>query len=769
MSISTSTIDIAGLEGGHVSLSAEQLDDLASRLEGTMLREGDDGWDEAVLVWNGMVAKLPALVVQPTSAADVAAAVGFAREHGLLLGIKGGGHNLAGTSIAEDGVTLDLSRMRELTVDHAARLAHVGPGCRLQDVDRATQEHGLATVLGFVSEVGVAGLTLGGGLGYLARRFGWTVDNLEEVDIVTADGEIRTANRDLNADLFWALRGGGGNFGVVTRFTFRLHEVGPMVYGGLIAWPFERADEILRAYRTMTSEAPRELAVWMLLIHAPPAPFVPEEWHGRKICAMVVCYSGDLGDTDEALAPIRALGDPLVELLQEWPYTQQQSFLDETEPKGGHYYWKTDFVAELSDDLLTTTRELFAECPIPGGELGFLHLGGALNERDEDDGAIGNRDARYVHGVNGMWEPDEPDAELFQQWIRDAWARLRPFSTGRTYINFQSADEGDDRIQATYGANYERLAEIKRAYDPDNLFRSNRNILPATTDAPADGAPSSPEEWRRAIQEIARAIAPGWERQRARTEANVAPVREWMVRELAPQRGDTVLELAAGAGDTGFEALAAAGARGRLISTDFSPEMVDVARRRGAELGIRNVDYRVMDAERIDLDAGSVDGVLCRFGYMLMVDPGLALAQTRRVLRAGGRLALAVWGAPEKNAWLTILARLLVERGSVGPLDPEAPGPFRLAAEQRTRSLLGDAGFTTVHTEEVPVRFAARDVGDYLAYVGDTAGPVGLAVQGLTEAEGEALTTELAAAFAPFAVEGGGYELPGVALTAVAS
>ena len=478
MSTSTRTIDIAGLDGGQVSLTAEHLDDLASSLDGAVLRAEDRGWDEAVLVWNGMVAKVPALVVQPTSAAGVAAAIGFARDHGLLLSIKGGGHNLAGTSIAERGLTLDMSRMRRIDVEPEARLAHVGPGCRLQDVDRATQEHGLATPLGFISEVGVAGLTLGGGLGYLARRFGWTVDNLEEVEIVTADGEIRTASRDENADLFWAIRGGGGNFGVVTRFTFRLHDVGPMVYGGLIAWPFERADEILRAYRTITSEAPRELSVWMLLIHAPPAPFVPEEWHGEKICCMAVCYSGDLDAVGDALAPIRALGDPLIDLLEEQPYTQVQSYLDETEPKGCHYYWKTDFVAELSDELLTKTRELFADCPIPGGELGFLHLGGALNEHDEDDGAIGNRDATYVHGANGMWDPDEPNADLYQQWIRDAGMQLRPFSTGRTYINFQSADEGDDRIRATYGANYERLVAVKRAWDPDNLFRANRNIRP---------------------------------------------------------------------------------------------------------------------------------------------------------------------------------------------------------------------------------------------------------------------------------------------------
>ncbi len=476
--MNTSTIDIAALEGGRVNLTSEQLDDFDSRIEGSILQASDEGWDEAVLVWNGMVAALPALVVRPASARDVATAVGFAREHGLRLSIKGGGHNIAGTSIAENGLTLDMSRMREVTVDPEARIAHVGPGCLLKDVDQATQEHGLATVLGFVSQVGVAGLTLGGGLGYLARRFGWTVDNLEEVEIVTADGEIHTANREEHPDLFWALRGGGGNFGVVTRFTFRLHEVGPTVYGGLIAWPFERADEILSAYRTITSDAPRELAAFLVLLHAPPAPFVPEEWHGRKTCAMVVCYSGDLDRADEALAPIRGLGNPAVELLQEWPYAQQQSFLDESEPNGAHYYWKTEYVSELSDGLLAAVRDVFAECPIPEAQVGFLQLGGALNERAEDDGAVGNRDARFALGVNGMWEAGEPNAEMFRQWVRDGWARVRPFSTGRTYINFQSADEDEERVQATYGVNWDRLVEIKNRYDPDNRFRANRNIRP---------------------------------------------------------------------------------------------------------------------------------------------------------------------------------------------------------------------------------------------------------------------------------------------------
>jgi len=474
-----STTDLAGLAGDRVTLDAEQLDELESRIEGRLLRDGDDGWDEAVLIWNGMVAKKPALVVQPRSAHDVAAAVGFARDNGLLLGIKGAGHNIAGTSIAEGGLVLDMSAMREIEIDPEAKLARVGAGCRLQDVDNATQAHGLATVLGFISDVGVAGLTLGGGLGYLARRFGWTVDNLEEVEIVTADGAIRTAHRDENAELFWALRGGGGNFGVVTRFTFRLHEVGPLVHGGLMAWPFDRAEEVMETYKSITAEAPRELALWLLLIHGPPAPFVPVEWHGEKLCAMCISYSGDLGRTEEVLAPIRALGEPVVDLTADMPYTELQSYLDETEPKGMHYYWRTGYLAELADELLSTLRDIFADCPIPGAELGFLHLEGALNEHPEDDGAVGNRDARYIMGVNGMWEPDEPLADEYMQWIRTAWERHLPFSTGRNYVNFQNADENDAHVRATYGPNYERLAAAKRAYDPDNLFRMNRNIPPA--------------------------------------------------------------------------------------------------------------------------------------------------------------------------------------------------------------------------------------------------------------------------------------------------
>jgi hypothetical protein len=465
---------------------------LRERLRGRLLVPGDDGFAEATLLWNGLISKTPALVVQPTGTADVAAAVDFAREHALAVSVRGGGHHIAGVALADGGLTIDMSRLRGVLVDPEARTATVQAGCLLGDVDRETQLHGLATPLGFISEVGVAGLTLGGGLGYLSRRFGWTVDNLLEVEIVTADGQVRRASRDERVDLFWAVRGAGANLGVVTELTFRLHEVGPLVHGGLIAWPFDRADEITRAYRTLTADAPRELAVWLNLLRAPEAPFVPPGWQGQRVCAMAVCYSGDRERTDQALAPIRALGDPVFDLLAQQPYTQVQSYLDDGEPKGHHYYWKTEYVPALSDELLSAWRDLAAQCPIPEAQLGILHLGGAIGDHDPDDGAVGNRDAEFAVGIIGTWAPDTPGGDSFPQWVRDAWRSVRHHSTGGNYINFQTDDEDDQRIRETYGANLDRLIQIKQAYDPHNLFRSNRNIRPDPAAAPTSSTSRTP-------------------------------------------------------------------------------------------------------------------------------------------------------------------------------------------------------------------------------------------------------------------------------------
>jgi FAD/FMN-containing dehydrogenase len=472
----TDTIDIAGLDGGPVSLATRQLDELASRVQGRLLVAGDQGWNEAVAIWNGMAAKTPALVLQPASAHDVAAAVSFARDHGLLVSVRGGGHNIAGTSMAPGGLTLDLSRMREVSVDPQAKLAHVGPGCLLGEVDQATQAHGLATVLGFVSETGVAGLTLGGGFGYLARRFGWTVDNLTEVEIVTADGQVRIANRDQHPELFWALRGGGGNFGVVTRFSFRLHQVGPMITGGLIIWSAERAADVLAAYHDLTESAPRELTAAAIVRLAPPAPFLPQQWHGKPIAGIQVCHSGANADAD--LAPVRALGNPIVDLVTPKPYTAMQSMLNAMEPKWLHRYWKAEFFSGLSSEFLDAFRSSALRVTSPLSQSVIFHLAGALNDHEDDDGAVGNRDAHYIGGFNATWPPGAP-SDPHVAWAREGWERIRPFSTGGNYVNFQLAEDDSTRTADAYGSNYQRLQRVKADYDPGNLFRVNRNIPPA--------------------------------------------------------------------------------------------------------------------------------------------------------------------------------------------------------------------------------------------------------------------------------------------------
>jgi FAD/FMN-containing dehydrogenase len=474
--MATDTIELAGLDGGHHTLTSEQLEDLDSRVQGRLLRPGDQGWNDAVSIWNGTAAKTPALVLQPTSAHEVAAAVGFARDHGLLVSVKGGGHNIAGTSIAKGGLTLDMARLREVTVDPDAKLAHVGPGCLLGDVDQATQAHGLATVLGFVSETGVAGLTLGGGFGYLTRRFGWTVDNLAEVEIVTADGKIRVASREEHPELFWALRGGGGNFGVVTRFSFRLHQVGPTITGGLIIWSAERATEVLAAYRDLTESAPRELTAAAIVRLAPPAAFLPQHWHGKPIAGIQVCHSGANAEAD--LAAVRTLGNPIVDLVTPKPYAAMQSMLNAMEPKWLHRYWKAEFLPGLSSESLDAFRSSALQVTSPLSQSVIFHLAGALNDREGDDGAVGNRDAHYIGGFNATWPPGAP-SDPHVAWARDGWERIRPFSTGGNYVNFQLAEDNSARTADAYRSNFQRLQRIKAEYDPDNLFRVNRNIPPA--------------------------------------------------------------------------------------------------------------------------------------------------------------------------------------------------------------------------------------------------------------------------------------------------
>lgn len=469
---------ITGLAREVREIKVEAVETLAAALDGPLLYPDDEGFSEATLLWNGMITRKPALAVRATSTQDVRRTVDFARDNGLLLSVKGGGHNIGGLALADGGITLDMGLMREIEIDLGARLAIVGPGCDLGDIDRATQAHGLATTLGFVSETGAAGLTLGGGFGYLSRRFGWTVDDLEAVEIVLADGSLRRASRSANDDLFWALRGGGGNFGIVTEFVYKLHEVGPKVTAGLIAWPASEAEAVLHIYRTVTASAPRELTLVALMRNAPPAPWLPESAHGTPIIAILACHSGTPEQAAADLAPVKGYGQPLADLIQLKDYAAQQSMLDATQPKGMNYYWKSEFLPGLSDELLDTYRRQFVDVKAPANQIVIFHLAGALNELPEDDGAVGNRDAAFACVISSMWPPAAPDDAPFRDWVRRAWGALKPFSTGGNYINFQTADEDGSRLAESYRANLERLGAVKAAYDPGNLFRVNRNIEP---------------------------------------------------------------------------------------------------------------------------------------------------------------------------------------------------------------------------------------------------------------------------------------------------
>jgi FAD/FMN-containing dehydrogenase len=453
--------------------------ELRTSIEGSVLEPDDEKFAEATLIWNAGAATRPSLVVRAVSRADVIETVRFVVENDLPISIKGGGHNIAGLALVEGGLTLDMSLMRSVMVDSNAKSAIVEPGCTLGDVDRETQKHGLATTLGFVSETGVAGLTLGGGFGYLTRQFGWTVDDLLEVEIVIADGSVLRASRTENEDLFWALRGGGGNFGVVTQFVFKLHEIGPSVTAGIIAWSADDAAGVSDLFRRVTESASRELTIAMLMRNAPPAPWLPEEHHGKPMVAFVVNHTGSSEDAQADLAEVRSYGSPWSDIIQVKAYAAQQAMLDATQPKGMNYYWKSEFLPAVDDDVLATYRRQIEGLKAPANQIVLFHLAGAVNEHAEDDGAVGNRDAGFACVIQAM-NPvaDNEASQRNRDWVRSAWLALKPFSTGGNYINFQTADEEADRAAESYRENLERLREVKATYDPGNVFRVNRNIVP---------------------------------------------------------------------------------------------------------------------------------------------------------------------------------------------------------------------------------------------------------------------------------------------------
>jgi FAD/FMN-containing dehydrogenase len=455
------------------------LNAFAAGLHGRAFWPGDAAYAEACRIWNGMIERRPALVVRPKDADQVAACIGFVRDSGLPLSIRGGGHNIAGTALCDGGLMLDFSTQRTVEVDPSSGRVRVAPGATWADVDRATQAFGLVVPGGIVSATGVAGFTLGGGFGWVSRRYGFAADNLVAADVVTADGRVRRTSADEEPDLFWAIRGGGGNFAVVTGFDFEAQPHGPEVIAGLVLHPMERAREVLALFRAATASAPDGLCHLLIMRKAPPLPIIPKEVHGAPVAGIAVCYSGPLEDGEELVAPIKRFGRPLADTIGPKPFVAHQQFLDAGQPFGRRYYWKSDYfdsLPEAADGILIDHAGAIAS---PHSAVLCMHLGGAAARRPAGATAVGNRTAEYVLNMQGAWEEPAEDAAHIA-WTRDFWSAMQPFASGGTYVNFLTQDADEERLRAAYGAElYAALARIKARYDPDNLLRSNQNIRPA--------------------------------------------------------------------------------------------------------------------------------------------------------------------------------------------------------------------------------------------------------------------------------------------------
>ena len=462
----------------HVAMAAAE--QLAAALHGRLYLPGDRDYDEARAVWNGMHDRRPAAIAHCTSTADVVAAVNHARTHGLTVAVRGGGHSAPGYGTCDDGLVIDLSGMKTISVDPEARTARAQGGVTWGEFDAATQRHALAVTGGRFSTTGIGGLTLGSGSGWLERKCGLTADNLLAAEVVTADGRVVTASARENSDLYWGLRGGSGNFGIVTEFTFRLHVVGPVIYGGLLVALPERAERILRCFRDLMPHAPEDLGAAVAFISAPPEPFVPREMHFAPVVGIVICWTGDHAEGERVLAPIREAAQPVMDLVQPMPYTALQSMLDAGAPKGIRGYMKAEFLDDLSDPVIHKLARQGAMRAGPLAQLLIEPLGGAIRRMPEDATALGRRDVDWCYHALAMWmEPDETTAAAHMAWARDLHQELAPHTTDGVYLNFTS-DEGEERVRSTYGpAKYERLVALKDLYDPDNLFRLNQNIKPS--------------------------------------------------------------------------------------------------------------------------------------------------------------------------------------------------------------------------------------------------------------------------------------------------
>ncbi|TVR70136.1 MAG: FAD-binding oxidoreductase [Sphaerobacteraceae bacterium] len=453
--------------------TAEQL---AEGLRGRVLTPEHADYDDARSVWNGRIDRRPALIAQCTGVADVITCVDFAREHRLLLSIKGGGHHVAGTAVGDDALMIDLSPMKGITVDPEARTAHVQAGVTIGDLDHETQVFGLAAPLGDCSGVGISGLTLGGGIGFLSRAHGLTADNLLAAEVVTADGRLVRASETENADLFWAIRGGGGNFGVVTAFEFRLHKLGPEVLTAQIFHPLEDAGQVLRFYRDFMADAPDEVTSFAVLLRVPPAPPFPEEYHGKAAVSLFACYSGPAEDGKAALEPLSEFGNPIVNMIVPMEYTVLQQSFDPATPSGARYYWSSDYLHKLSDEAIDTIVSCIE--PFPGDltTVALMEMGGAIKRKDASATAFPHREAGYDFNVWSGWFDPSADDQIVE-WVNGFREAMAPYTTGGRNVNMISSAAAK-WSRAAYGHHYERLAEIKRTWDPHNVFRVNHNIAP---------------------------------------------------------------------------------------------------------------------------------------------------------------------------------------------------------------------------------------------------------------------------------------------------
>jgi FAD/FMN-containing dehydrogenase len=458
----------------RVQAAAEEL---AARMRGEVIRPGDDHYDEARKVYNGMINKRPAVIARCADPADVVAAVNFGREQDLLIAVRGGGHNGAGLGTCDDGLVIDLSGMRGVQVDPVNREVRVEGGCTWADVDQATHPFGLAVPTGFISTTGVGGLTLGGGLGYLTRRYGLTIDNLLGVEMVLADGRQVTANAHDHADLFWAVRGGGGNFGVVTAFRFRGNPVGPTVYGGPIFWPLEQAGAVLRFWRDHVLTGPEDLNGWFGFHTVPPVEMFPSEHHLQKMAVITWCYTGALEQAEDVFRPIRAIAPPAMDFAGPIPFPNLQSMFDGLYPPGLQWYWNADHFVELSDAAIDLHIQYANQLPSVHSTMHLYPVSGAAQRVGKNDTAWSYREANFAQVIVGV-DPDPANNPQTIAWSKEYWRTLHPYSAGGAYVNMMM-DEGQDRVQAAYRDNYSRLAQIKATYDPGNLFRVNQNIKPA--------------------------------------------------------------------------------------------------------------------------------------------------------------------------------------------------------------------------------------------------------------------------------------------------